>query len=381
MTRIPPFARALAFTAVCGALAAGAPAQESSAPPPSDRFGDRIEVVEALVDVLVTDRQGNVVLGLEPADFRITVEGSPAEVTGATFYSNRRFLDSRGSGGGAPDTSPVPDRRWFVLFFDDQRAESFDEPRLLSRQLEAGREAVEWLRTELQPNDYVAVAAFDVRLRLQQEFTNDLDRLIAAVDRAARGEPSPADWPSRQTPRVDVPSLHEALGEPAEVAKKTTTVRRALTTLAAALEGVPGRKNLILFSTGFGETGSQGEFISETRNREVIEALNAANTAVYGVDLVPVHTEHTFAAALSQLSNATGGRSFFDVVRFGLALAEVGRETNGYYLVSVRTAGTESGFRDVRVRVDNPEFRVRSRGGFRFEGAAGQAAPIGGGGR
>ena len=73
------------------------------------------------------------------------------------------------------------------------------------------------------------------------------------------------------------------------------------------------------------------------------------------------------AASISQMSLATGGRPFFEVVRFQHALAEVGRQTNGYYLVSVRVGGGGAGFRDVRVSVANPEFRVSARGGFRFD--------------
>ena len=40
-------------------------------------------------------------------------------------------------------------RHTFVLFFDDQRLESFDIPQLRQRQLQAGRDAVAWLRREL----------------------------------------------------------------------------------------------------------------------------------------------------------------------------------------------------------------------------------------
>mgnify|MGYP003397627884 CR=1 FL=1 len=36
------------------------------------------------------------ILGLKPGDFRVQEEGRALEVTGATFYSNRRFLDAAG---------------------------------------------------------------------------------------------------------------------------------------------------------------------------------------------------------------------------------------------------------------------------------------------
>src|SRR5512145_2528036 len=103
---------------VCLGTAAGRPAPAQQ--PPAAQFEERIEVVEALVDVLVTDSQGNVVLGLRAEDFRIEVDGRPAEVTGATFYSNRRFLDSAVAARIGVDPEAVPDQRLFIVFFDDQ---------------------------------------------------------------------------------------------------------------------------------------------------------------------------------------------------------------------------------------------------------------------
>ncbi|KAB2967703.1 MAG: hypothetical protein F9K18_03965, partial [Thermoanaerobaculia bacterium] len=190
--------------ALAGAGAARAPAQQEL--PPVGAYEETLEVTEALLDVLVTDRDGNVVLGLGPSDFRVNVDGEPAEVTAASFYSNRRFLESARAARLGLDAAAVPDRRHFVLLFDDQRTESFDEPRLLQRQLRAGLDAIEWLRGELAANDLVAVIGFNVRLRLQQDFTADLGALERAIERAVRGQDPPADWPSRRSAEAGTPS-------------------------------------------------------------------------------------------------------------------------------------------------------------------------------
>ena len=52
----------------------GLRAQESAQPTPAlvAPFGAEILVSEVLLDVLVTDRKGNPILGLEPADFQVT---------------------------------------------------------------------------------------------------------------------------------------------------------------------------------------------------------------------------------------------------------------------------------------------------------------------
>jgi len=355
----------LLCAATLGGLA-GLAAARGQQPPPAASFGEKVEVSEALLDVLVTDRDGNVVLGLTPADFRVTVAGRPVEVTGATFYSNRRFLDAAPPARLGIDPAAVPDRRWFVLFFDDQRMESFDNPSLLSRQIQAGHDTVAWLRRETLPTDRIAVVSFDVRLRVQQDFTADVDAVVAAVERAASGEEPPGDWPSRRAAPGDSPALAAALPEPARLARETTEIHKALTVLARALGSVPGRKNLALFTSGFGDFDSFGRYRPDARyDRPMIEALNSANVAVYTIDVVPPGTQHTFDGFFGHLAGETGGRAFLEVVRFGIPLARLAHETNGYYLVSVRgPAADEPAYRSVEVRVANPEFRVRSRTGI-----------------
>jgi VWFA-related protein len=339
--------------------------------PPAGSFAERLEVSEALLDVLVTDRDGNVVLGLGPADFRVTVDGKQAEVTAASFYSNRRFLDSAAAARLGLDPSAVPDRRTFVLFFDDQRLEAFDNPQLRQRQLQAGRDAVAWLQRELGANDRVAVVSHDVRLKLQQDLTGDLGALERAVERAARGQDPPEDWPSRRRAPGDEPSFAAALPPPAELARATADVHRAVTVLADAARAVPGRKNLVLFTIGFGDRGPGGVFRPDPRYEPaMIRALNSANVAVYTVDLVPFSTRHQLEGFFGHLAGATGGLPFLDVVSFSIPLERIARETNGYYLVSVRvrTAPGDDGYREAAVEVSNPEFRVRSRGGIGFAG-------------
>lgn len=337
--------------------------------PPAAQFEERVEVIEGLLDVLVTDRDGHVVLGLEPSDFRVHVDGRPAEVTGATFYSNRRYLGGVDAAKVGIDPDAVPDRRWFVLFFDDQRVEAHEARQLLSRQLEAGRDASEWVRTALAPGDLVAVVSFDSRLRLHQDFTADVDALAAAIDRASRGQDPPAEWPSRRAERGELPSLAAGLPPVAELSKETPLIYDALEAVARATAPIVGRKNLILFTRGFGRLERSGGYVPDRRYHEpMLRELNAANVAVYTVDLVPQGTRHTFEGSLTDTAAETGGRPFLDVLNFRIPLDRIAEETNGYYLVSVRLPGGEAGYREVEIDVANPAFVVKARGGFQLGG-------------
>lgn len=361
--RLAPLALAVALAAGLHPLGAGA--QE-----PGAQFGEEVEVSEALLDVLVTDRQGNVVLGIGPRDFRVTVDGEPAEVTGATFYSNRRFLDGASAEALGVDPAAVPDRRLFLLFLEDQGGESLSTPDLRLRQLDAVQTLTDWLRRELLPNDLAAVVSFDSALRFHQDFTNDLDAILGAVERAGRGEEGIGTWPSRRADAShETPSLAAGLPQGEELLRETPDMYRALTVVGRALAPIPGRKNLVLLTSGFGEPGQPGGFRHDSRYRNpMVEALNGANAAVYAIDLMPARVRHSLQGSLTDLATSTGGDSFLEVLRFGTPLERIARETNGYYLVSVRTEpGSGAGYRTVEVTTTNPEFRVRARGGLQLQ--------------
>jgi len=339
------------------------------APQPPAQFSGEVEVSEVLIDVLVTDRDGNVILGLGPRDFEVREDGKPLEVTSATFYSNRRLLDRAKAGSLGIDPSRVPDRRLFVLFFDDQSARAAEAPALLNRQMRAARDATDWVENRLEPGDLVAVASFDKRLELQQDFTADREALVVAIQRAAAGRPAPKSWPSRRAADSDLPRLADRLATGDALRDATPSLEKALSTLAGAAAPVVGRKNLILFTSGFGRVGEFGTYVPEERlYQPMMRALNAGNVAVYVADLIPLGTAHQLDSALSRLAEDTGGRPFFELPDFRQPLARVSETTNGYYLVAFRAphATGSSGYRSIAVTVGNPEFRVTARRGYRI---------------
>ena len=154
-------------------LAALAPSAYAADTPPAAQFEGRVEVREVLLDVLVTDRQGNVIVGLTPQDFRVTEDGKPVELTGVSFYSNRRFLGSAAEAAkSALPADSARENRYFILLFDDVRSLSLDAPELVSQQMQAARKAKEWVG-KLLSNDWVAVATYDRKLKDHADFTRD----------------------------------------------------------------------------------------------------------------------------------------------------------------------------------------------------------------
>ncbi|HXU29845.1 MAG TPA: VWA domain-containing protein [Thermoanaerobaculia bacterium] len=367
----------LLFAPILAALTGSAFAADA---PPTAQFTDRVDVREVLLDVLVTDRQGNVIVGLGPEDFRVTENGKPVDLAGLSFYSNRKFL---GSAVEAPhpavpavSTNAPLENRYFVLLFDDVRSLSLDAPELLTQQLQAARKAKEWVG-KLLANDWVAVLTYDRKLKVQTDFTRDQRVLVGAIQDAVSGKDSESEWPSRIGEGVgNAPSLLARLPQGKALRDKTESIYDALVVLSKATTPIVGRKNLLLFTIGFGQINSFGQYLPDPRYYPQTQAaLNDANVAVYTIDLTLPGTEHKLSGGMNQLAADTGGTYLFNFVSFLTPLEKISQENNGYYLLaykSERPAGAE-GYQKVEVKLANPEFKVKAREGYSYGKSRGES--------
>lgn len=336
---------------------------------PETRFEGKVDVREVLLDVLVTDRQGNVIVGLDKGDFQVKEDGKPVELTGITFYSNRKVVESQAElTRKGIQVDSIPEDRYFILFYEDQKTKAIDAPQLLTQQVLAGRQSRDWLREEVQPHDWVAVVSYDNKLIVHQDFTHDKKLLLAAVDEAIKSRDPGANWPSR-VKGDDGPSLVAGLPKGNDLRAKTPTIYEALQVLADAAGKVTGRKNLLLFTAGFGRIDDFGLFTPDPRYYPpTMQTLNDNNVAVYPIDLWPAGTVHELANAMSKLALDTGGKYYFNFTNFSSPMGQVTKENSGYYLLSYQAThpADKSGFQRVEVKTTNPELRVKAREGYEY---------------
>lgn len=340
---------------------------------PTAAFGEMVEVSEVLLDVLVTDRQGDVVLGLEASDFILEENGVERSVSGASFYSNRFKVRDGEQGLQKPLPNEVLADRHFILYFHDPRLSGGGlQGRLIRQHLDATRRSREWVETEMLPGDWVAVVSYGVKLKVHQDFTQDRGALVAAIDQAAKGKDPSNEWASRR-PEVAAgqPALLPHLPEGKALRKETTRMYGALQILAEASRDIVGRKNVLLFTLGFGDVERLGALISEPDQRfypEMKEALNDNNMAIHPINLLPEARFNLQGHFLNQLAIDSGGTYYENFVNFIAPIRTIADESNGYYLLSYQAehpAG-ESGYREVEVKTRNPEFRVQARQGYKY---------------
>ena len=368
----PPVIVALAL------LAAPAAAQDSE---PAGAFEGMVEVSEVLLDVLAVDRAGKIVTGLGKDDFIVEEKGEPVEVTGVSFYATRygpggTLLDDGLAGDGA-----IPSSRYFVFFFHDQTQGGSIGNYLARRQTRAKQESRRWLEQHMLPSDWVAIVSYDLRLKIHQDLTQDRAALSAGIDSAItrRNPESPRSRPSGATPpgrrgRVlppsGAPSLLRHLPRGKALRRQTRSPYDGIRLLAEAAGWIVGRKNLLLFSVGFGDLVSGG-LVTEADRRlypPMEHALNDHNVAVYPIDLAPPEIDHSQARFLIELALDTGGSCFRNLSSFLPALNKISEENAGYYLLSYqsRHPAAETGYQKVKVRARDDSIKLRARKGYRF---------------
>lgn len=386
------------------------PRQGPAAPPtnkplPGGKATIRSTVSLVEIDVQVTGRDGKPVKGLTPEQFTVTEDGKPQKIS--TFeYNDIERVETAGKGDDAPVTVPlgtvttpdeiksvVRDHRLIVLFFDLTSLQPDDL-------LRSTRAAQKYLQEQMTSADLVAVVAFGNTLKVIANFTNDRDLLRQSVDAIVPGhEAALAQLADAATAANGETAVTEDTGA-AFTADDTefnifNTDRKlaAVEALCEGLEGIPGKKSIIQFTSGITQTG-------EENRSELIAATNSANrsnVSIYSVDSRGLLTAtpggdasvgasggnamFTGATVISQsqsrqdsrdtlatLAGDTGGRTFFDVGDFGKVFQSVQNDTSGYYLVGYYStnAANDGAWRRVHVKVDPlpAGAHIRAREGY-----------------
>src|SRR5580693_1236254 len=155
-------------------LPARSPQEPEQVPGLSIRVSSRL----VMVDVVVTDKHGQPVLGLKPTDFTVTEKGKPQKISVFTppnqsgtkpvartlapgVYSNRP--EYRAPGG--PPT---------VILLD-----AANTP--LAEQTNARTQMLKWVIDEYRPGDRVAIFALTSKLVMLSDFTDDPQILLSVL--------------------------------------------------------------------------------------------------------------------------------------------------------------------------------------------------------
>ncbi len=265
-------ASALCFRNLHGAAS---PAAQSS-----DAFKIRVDVELTTAEVIVLDKKGQPVHSLKKEDFRLYEDGKQQEIL--SFDEVTGEISPAGS--PADLNRNIPRGKAVLLLFDDST--------ITAAHLKITRDSAEkFVKEHMRPYDIFAVAAYDQSLRVLQGFTDDPEKILAAIRmpavsgssrRATATEPSQTGslaeppWEPQQSSRREA---GESRFSASLMKYQTESFFRALDSLSRSIERIRGRKSILLFSEDIS--------LSDESRSFYLKALNAArkaNVVFYTID-------------------------------------------------------------------------------------------------
>lgn len=210
-----------------------------------------------LVDTVVTDKKGSYIRDLTQKDFKVWEDGKEQPITSFSFEEST----------GSPDAKP----RYMVLFFDNSTMD-------LGDQAQARTAATKFIDANAGPGRLIAIAEFGGTVRITQNFTADAERLKQVVA-GIKGSAVSPNAPPVMVSSLGAPPIAPYLGN-AEADFGVHTALLALRDLAKSMSTVPGRKTLVMLTSGF---PLNSEYQSELT--AVIDTCNRSNVAIYPIDV------------------------------------------------------------------------------------------------
>jgi VWFA-related protein len=391
MTFVSRRSRGLAGFAVLIFLGASVGAQ----PPASDpSFSGSLDVQEAEVEVLVTDRDGKPVPGLTREDFRVLEDGQPVEIASVSSTADQPivlavFLDETSLVGPARASALSGLRRFFA--------------------------------SSLRPGDRALLVRWDGSLEIHGEPTGDVTALAATLDMLGKapvvGAAPAQERGAMQREISDIPALDDEIGRLLAIARAkavyaqlraysqsradmTRATLGALQQTLALLSSLPERKALLYvgggiplrpaanlfdawttkFSAIAAEVGASpfeaSRWDASPLVKQTVDRANAAAITLHALALPASGTVNAAdrqatgtgvgdpedaVRAIRNLADGTGGRVTADVQNPAAFLEGTGRDVAGSYSLGYTPPSGKNGKHKIEVTVRGGALAARYR--------------------
>jgi VWFA-related protein len=369
----------------------------------SSNSGDyRIRVTSDLVltNVVVRDKQGNLVRGLSQQDFSILEDGKPQRITSFDFENVDALVTAGTSGPTVSGTAgplkiiganqPVnkqelKNHRLIILFFDFSGMEEDDINRAVSA-------AQKYVDKQMAPADLVAIVSLASSMRVDQDFTNDKTRLAAILRSYTSGEGQGFQAGDTGSAEGTPDTGGSFVADDSEYNQFNTDRKlQAIQSIAKSMSKIDQKKSIIYFSNGVSRSGIE----NQVELRAAVNTAVQSNVALYTLDVRGLQAFPTGGEAqsaslrgrsaysgqsvldqfnsnadsqetLTTLADDTGGRAFLDSNDLSGIFTAVQRDTSAYYVLGYRSTNPEMNgkFRRVKVTPKRSDLKLEYRPGY-----------------
>jgi VWFA-related protein len=367
---------------------------------------------QVLFDVVVDKKNGDPVPDLSRSDFSVNENGKPQAID---FFEEHSAAASAPLAQVAMPPLPpgavtnvpaaAPSAALYVFLLDSLNAEPQDQVFI--------REQVLSFLHKVDPGTHVAVFSLGSSLRLLQGFTSDSAALVAAVsgkeaerDAMAQNRSDNADDARHLSELASMRASQakiEAMGKAQAAAHgysfgaRASMTFEALDSLARYLEGIPGRKNLIWFSSSFPVIffPAPGQLDQLKNNpgylnhvQQTANLFTLSKIAVYPVSGAGVANSNIGMADSADAGSA-GGTGHFgtaanptssltsEALNIASALTDIDNalrkivhDSDVFYTVgySPTDSATDSNYRRIDVKVAGGKYKLAYRQGYNTSG-------------
>jgi VWFA-related protein len=272
--------------------------QSTTLPPPTatptqattdlSKLSESIDVRVINVDVVVTDKKGNVIHGLRKDDFEIYENGTMKPISNFYEVQGSRPVTtlaevSESATAPPPAATPaappaplkaadIPEnmRRRIIFFIDNLSLNPFNRNKVFSQMKD-------FIRNVMRPGDEAMIATFNRSLKVRVPFTRDAGQLIQTLDiiagESALGVNNTSDRKQTEDQIRDAQSYDDALAAARTYAQSSEhDLRQAVESingLMSTLAGVEGKKIMVLTSEGFPiQPGKEAFYFIEEEAKE-----------------------------------------------------------------------------------------------------------------
>ena len=375
-------------------------------------FRQEVQVTVVNVDVYVRDRDGNPVTGLEPTDFRVTMNGDPVEVSNFAVLTEDVIRsrwqveheppqppgsDEASLGEPVPEIEPI----WVVLYIDNENLRPLDRNRVLGS-------VRSFVIDNLEEPVRMMVLSYERSLKVKQPFTSDSREVTDALRDMKRVTGGRVERDNRRNELLEritevanedagsgnqrygqeMRLMQDINGYAQEELNDLTFTLRAFSQAIGMLSGLEGRKSIIYVSSGlpmspglglmhqyamtFKDTSilsRRSQFNRQADFQSLTTAANAQDVTLYTFDASGLNPLEGFSAdtrysmdptaasigtndyqaSLEYMAAATGGIAVVNANDLSPGLTKVRNDLFSYYSLGFRI---ESGDQDKVHRID-----------------------------
>jgi VWFA-related protein len=379
--------------------------QQASPTPPTPPVDDspvRISTALIQLDAVVTDKDGHIVSGLHPEDFKVYQDGKLQTISSLSFVDRSSVKSPISSSKGAQKEVPPPPSqangagRIITFLIDDGNClATFDGMRNISDSMK------KFIVEQMLPDDRVAIYRTKGGSSLLQTYTNNKSILLQKISKLSRlpdgtcATSFDSSIDNGSNPRVAQLGTERDRLDPGKEAERTRRERNVIGTVdilnfvVNRLKPVRQRKMIFLLSEGLVvSNGSRAidalrDVVDNAARASVVintfsskglmdpgfisAADNVSSDGTAALSSSRIQEARELDQGLNYLASSTGGVFVRNKNSFEKDIKRLLDLQTAYYLISYEPAGETfkgKNFHKIEIQMANPELKAVSRSGF-----------------